>query len=227
MCKLTEIAINDVDRLYVDALIEYADGTFECRVCGKKAKRKQTIESHIDEKDCYSFVDMFSGTANELKAFNLYKALIAELHSNSRISIPIFRRSSHYRGTLKAVLFGNIHKMGDRLYEYAQWMMQFKEIRGYNAVVKYMLNEENLREFRSFCRKHSDVMIDSKRFYARYRDDLISDVHFFIRSLERADIALKFVLDMVDKDEFPLDNILDRLPNDYILRLEELADELG
>jgi hypothetical protein len=221
--RLTEIAINDIDHLYDDALIEHSDGTFECKICGKTAKRRATIESHIDEKDCYNFIDMFQGTHNEVKAYKLYQAIIAELHPNSRVSIPIFRRSSHYRGTLKAVLFGNIHKLGSMLEEYARWMMDIKQIRGYNAVVKYLCNEENLREFRQFCRQNSDIMINSTQFYARYRDDLITDIHFFIRSLERAEIGLKFIINQKD---FPLDDAIELLPADYAIRLEILLDEL-
>ena len=213
---------NDIDKLYDSGLIENDDGTFSCPVCNKVYKRRKSAEEHLESRDCFSLLDMFKDTANEMKGYGLYKGLILSANPKARTTINTFRKSKYYNSVMRYVSFAGIHELKERTSEYLDWLIEFKNFSNINGLLSNAIKESFLREFRLFLQKHGHIMIDSAKFYDRYNEDLSEDSHFFIRSIEKGHIWIGYFGEV----DFDIDGVYDSLPADYQIRFDKILKEI-
>lgn len=215
--------INDIDALYDDPITQTESG-FICNVCKKQFKGLGTVQKHVTKKDCYKPLDVFKNTQNEIGGFELYKHLILNEKPTARISLTIFRRSPYYGGCVKGFMFCNINEIqGDMIHEYASWVNVYKKTKKINSVISIMRDENSLREFRKFCRVNQHIAINSAKFFRKYKDELLNDHLFLVRSLEKAKTGILF---LINEPEFS-DEFFESLPYDYQERIEELLKEVS
>jgi hypothetical protein len=214
---MTNIIVNDVEKMFRDAIDEK---TCSCRVCGKGFKSMDKLKEHVDDMACLTALDKFRGTHTEIKAYNLFKMIITEKNPTARMSIQIFRKSNTYGNAIKFSLFCSLHDLGELTIEYITWLLEFKGFVHINGVLSRGRSEFLIREFRKFCRINHEVMINSKRFFDQYGDDLIEDPDFLIRSLGKAKISIEYFASQVD------DKYFDNLSLGHFITIEEYVDEL-
>lgn len=215
--------INDVDKLYQGALIESDEG-FRCNVCGKVYKKLKSAQDHINKKDCYNALDLFKNTQNEIGAYSLYKSVIGEFNPSARISITIFRRSPMYGSCVKTYIFCMISGLSEQMaFEYMIWAKEIKKVKTPSGVFTFCRSDEWLSNFRAFCRVNQTILIDSARFYNKYTEDLQEDHLFLVRSLEKANIGLLYLL---DNAEWFTSEFIENMAFDYQERIFSLMDEL-
>jgi hypothetical protein len=219
---MTIAVANDVEKLYENGLISHSDGTFECPVCHKVYKRKSNAIAHLNKQDCYSLLDIFKNTANETRGLSLYKTLVSAVNPQARTSLNVFRKSRYYNPVMRYISFSAIHELGKLSEDYLDWLIQYKNFSNVNALLSNATKESFLREFRLFLQSHGDIMIDSKTFIERYKQDLIDDQNFFIRSLEKGHLWIGYLT----PDIFPIDDVYESLDLDYKFRFEKILEEI-
>lgn len=210
---------NDVSKLYEGGLIE-EDGAYTCPVCKKVYKRLTSAQKHIEKQDCFSVKDIFANTLHESKAFALYKSIVSVKNSRAQLSLKVFRKSSLYKNTVKFTVFCNLHevKVPDIYY---MWIRDYKGFKYDNAILTEGQKESNLRDFRVFQQKHN--YIDSDKFFETYKDELMDDTNFFIRSIEKAHLGLMWLIE--NHPDF-FDEIYSDLEADYVIRIEDLVHKM-
>ena len=215
--------INDVDKLYQDALIESDDG-YKCNVCGKVYKKLKSAQDHISKQDCYNALDLFKNTQNEVGGFKLFRDVLSRLNPSARISITIFRRSPSYGLCVKTFIFCNINGLSEQMMlEYAVWLETRKKVKTLNGIMTYIKNENNLKDFRCFCRINHEILINSKPYLRKYEDELKTDSLFLVRSLEKALISIHYLLNNTD---WFTDSFVESLPLEYQERIMAIVDEV-
>lgn len=214
---------NDIDSLYDNGLIYNDDGTFSCPVCHKTYKREKSAIAHLNERECYSLLDMFKGTTNEMKGYSLYKDLVTLINPKSRLSINTFRKSNFYNGVMRLISFASVYEIGERLNEYIEWLVLYKNFSNMNGILSNAIKESFLLEFRVFLQCFGDTLINSDKFYSRYREDLLEDQNFFIRSLEKGHIWFGYFYDV---DDFDIEEYYDGLDIEYKIRFDDLLSKV-
>ena len=209
--------INDLDKLY-DNGAQMMGGVYVCPVCNKQYKSKNGADKHIAKRDCYDLKHLFGGTATELKGYALYKELLPE----AKVDIRTYRKSPYYNSTIRFHIFSNLNDLHDQKESYLTWLNEFKGCDKINTLMKAAIKESNLREFRLFLQKYPRF-IDSDTFYSRFKGDLVKDGKFFIRSLEKAKVSLHYI---VQRDDFPFEEVMENLDPEYQIRFEDLANKV-
>jgi hypothetical protein len=212
--------MNDVNALYDAGMTKLKNGLLLCPVCGKTYKTEAPAKKHIEARSCHRMQDIIKDTMHEAKAYGMYKILISSLQPNARVTLNSFRKSPMYSPVARFTMYCSLHEVFS-CDTYMAWLNEIKGIQNVNVLLQQALLDENLREFRIFAHVHD--LIPSEHFYQAYRDDLISDDEFFIRSLERAKVGVRFIL---KQDDFPFEERCAKLPLDYAMRLERLLEEV-
>lgn len=208
---------NDVSYLYESGLIENEDGTHTCPVCKKKYKNKKSAQKHLDKQDCYKIQDLFGGTEFEKQAFHLFKEILASTNPSARTTVSTFRKSKSYSQIVRFILFTSYHDVYDKGLYYS-WLNDIIGIRYMTKILSEGIKESRLREFRRWLQSHPSY-IDSETFLDRYKEDLIEDQHFFIRSIEKGHVSIEY---LSKSNDFPFDEICANLYQDYYQRLMDL-----
>lgn len=210
--------MNDIDELY-DGANPIPDGDgFKCPVCIKKLKTEKGMLKHIAERDCYDVKALFAFTHHEEKALILFQSVMADVAPQARTSPSAFRKNKAYAGFIKFVIFCALHQVQDMelYFGFIRDVMGFRHV---NGGLSAGIKETTLSKFRQWLMTVPEF-IDSATFIDRYRDDLIEDSHFLIRSLEKAHVH---ILDVVQEPNLDIDSLEDRLPVDYWNRLMEIT----
>lgn len=213
--------LNDLDELFQQEP-KKTDNGYECPVCGKSYKGIKGITNHMKKEDCYSFLDMCKNTITETRAYVVYKELIARVNPKAKVSIVGFRKSPAYNGCCRFIMFVSLHELTDQSGVYLTWLAEIKNFNNIHALLSSAIKESFLREFRLFAQKF-DQFIDSEKFYKTYRDEMIKDGKFFIRSLEKSKISLHWLLQQKD---FPFEEVMGQLDADDQNRFETLANRV-
>lgn len=212
--------INSIDKLYEKPIQKLKNGTFICPVCGKSYLSETPAVKHMEQKNCHKLKDIMAGTLSEARAYAIYKDVLAQVKPNVHPTMNMFRKSPLYNGFGRFVLFCSLHEVFDPLC-YMDWLNQIKGIENLPALLSAGIKEANLHEFRIFAQIME--LMNSEKFYNTYRDELLSDGAFFVRSVERAKISIKW---LARQDDFPFDEYLSSLPVDYQMRIEAVVREL-
>lgn len=212
--------VNDVSSLYQEGLLK-EDGGYVCPVCKKKYKQLGSAHKHLDRQDCYTVKDLFSGTEYENNAYVFFQSVMSGVNPSARITKQIFVKSKSYSSFVRFILFTSYHDVVDKGLYYS-WLHEIVGLKHVNKILSEALKETRLREFRKFLQKNSEL-IDSESFVDKYRDDLIEDQHFFIRSIEKSHVSVAYLSSCA---EFPFDEVCGSLYDDYYLRLMEIVDAL-
>lgn len=216
---MTELkTMNDVNAVYDQGYKTLKTGQFLCPMCGKLYKHEYAIKKHMEKRSCHSMLDVIKDTVHEAKAYSMYKILIAALQPNARVTLESYRKSPMYSPVARFTMYCSLNEVFS-CDTYLAWLNEIKGFKTVNVILQQAILDENLREFRIFAHRHD--LIPSDRFYDAYKNDLIEDDDFFIRSLERAKIGVRF---LVAQKDFPLDERCDKLPIDYRMRLQQLMD---
>lgn len=212
--------LRDMDEVYNKQIKELPAGGYICPVCGKSYVRKVAAENHLSNKDCHKLQDVIKDTLTEMRSYAIYKDVVSQVNPNAKVGLSQFRKSKLYNGFGRFSLFCTLHEIFDPLC-YVDWLNQIKGYENLPLLLKKGAEEPILREFRLF----SQVMelMDSEKFYGSYKEDLLTDDGFFVRSIEKAKISLKW---LARKEDFPFDERLASLPVDYQNRIESLIQEL-
>lgn len=203
--------INEIDKLYQSPLIRHAQNKIECPVCGKVYKQERSAIKHYEKQDCYKPVDVFSDTAYESYAYELYKQALAA-GSGHRTSLKQFRKSPSYRVAIHFVLTCIIAGISD----YGEYYTYLEEIKGYSMMTKifsFGQREDHIEAYRFF--RHKNGLIDSEEFYEKWKDDLEKDDLFLVNSILKAHISIYFVAKMTKLVE-----VIDSLPTGLMYQLE-------
>lgn len=189
---------NDVSKLYEQPYMELGD-EFICPVCSKRYKTKKGIENHLARQDCHTAQDLFRNTTSEKYIYDCYKDLIEQGYIRGSTSLAVFRKSRSYKPLAKLLIYWSRNKMRmDLLPFYAFYCVQ--TLKGDNHIVKLYsaTSDDLLREFRKKLATDFRDLIDSERFYNENEERLKEDLSFMIRSLERADITINYLMNKMD-----------------------------
>lgn len=208
--------VNNVSDLYKNPPIRTSDG-FQCPVCRKVYKKESSVVSHMEKEDCFDAKSLFSGTLIESKAYALYKAIVAEKNEKARVSLKTFKKSPMYAPVVRFTAFASVHQVKE--YDlYFAWLGSIFKSGSPNKILSEGLKVSRLREYRLVLQKNN--WIDTDDYLEKYRDDLIADNNFFIRSIEKGLIHFNhpFVVERLDSDT---------LDEDQRIRFVELLNNLG
>lgn len=212
--------MNDVNAVYDQGLKTLKNGLMVCPVCEKTYQNELAARRHVDKRDCYKMQDIIGGTVHETKAYGLYKELIAAMSPKAQISISTFRKSPMYGPVSRFTMFCSLHEVYDSN-SYLAYLNEVVKIEQVNTLLKAGLDEQHLREFRVYAHKYD--LIPSDKYYDNYRDDLLTDDEFLVRSIEKARVGLTF---LAMRDDFPFEERFSKLPIDYQNRISAIADEI-
>lgn len=210
--------MNDIEELYNQTIIVTKDNEYECPVCGKIAKKIQTIETHMEKMDCFSYRDVFEDTETEKRAFRLYNNNFSKQDGVRKLPINVFRKSPIYSQCVKFVTFCTVHEIHKPEFYY-EYISEQNTHRPLNYVLKVALDEKNVKLYRKFLLMNH-VLIDNK-FMNTNMDHLSTDPLFLTRSIEKAHISFEQVLNNEELTQVMVD-----LPFDYAERLETLYGEV-
>ena len=107
--------------------------------------------------------------------------------------------------------------------EYAVCLETRKMVKTLNGIMTYAKNENNLKDFRCFCRINHEILINSKPYLRKYEDELKADSLFLVRSLEKALISIHYLLNNTD---WFTDSFVESLPLEYRDRIMAIVDEV-
>ena len=209
--------VNDVAALYQSGLIE-SDGCYQCPVCKKEYKNLKSAQKHIEKQDCFKVQDLFEGTAHEDNAYVMFKEILATTNPAARSSIHIFRKSKMYGPVVRFIVFCSYHDVDDRGLYYT-WLNEIVGIKYPNKILSEAIKESRLREFRKFLYSNPSL-VDSASYVDKYKQDLIDDQKFFIRSIEKAHVTVQYLAN----SDFPFDDVCAKLYPEYYSRLLEVVD---
>lgn len=211
-------SINDLDKEYDKGLIEKGD-VLVCPVCDKEYKRKSAAEKHLEARDCFSLSDLYVNTVYETRAYGIYRGLVSVISPKSTVSLGTFRKSPYYNGSIRMAIFSAVHSMNHQQQTYFDWLIEFKGCGQINSLLSLATKESTLREFRKFLIQF-DQFIESKEFYPKNRQFMISDPAYFVRSLETAQVSLRYIL---ERDDFPFEVVMESMTTDDQMRFDAIV----
>lgn len=212
--------MNDVNAVYDQGIKTLKNGLLVCPMCEKTYKNELAAHKHVNERNCHKMIDVVKDTLHETKGYGLYKNLIAALKPNAQLSLATFRKSPMYNSVMRFTMFCSLHEVFSSDI-YVAFLNEIKKIEQVNAILSAGVKEENLREFRIFAQQYD--LIPSESYYSKYRDDLINDDDFFIRSIEKSRIGLRF---LAAQSDFDFEDRFDKLPIDYQNRLKSILEQI-
>lgn len=209
--------VNEITQLYEKPPIKTKSG-FDCPVCGKNYKTEKGITKHMSEQDCYSIKHVFNGTIIESNALILFEEIMGNTSN-----LFVFRRSKLYAGIMKFVVFCMMNEVKEvgTYYAYINECHPKFRSKSHAHTLSFGRKETTLREFRDFLQKNP-IFIDTDKFISRYKNDLIEDPKFLIRSIEKAHVSIMTIIQ--DRE---LSKAIDDLPIGYYQRLEELYERIA
>jgi hypothetical protein len=177
---------NDIEKLYERPIItDPTTSELICPVCGKKAKKKETIEKHIAQRNCADLKDVCADTVYEKRALDLYNI------EGNRLTLSMFRKSNVYNVTLRFIMFcADIETSPDNLIAYIQATSDKLP-----SFVQCMTRIDSLDKsaYRLWLQQHHTIMIDSVGFYKANKENL-QDENFLKSSIIKGKIAFDFLL---------------------------------
>lgn len=212
--------INDIEPLYQKGIIE-RDGLYVCGVCSKEYKRYSSALKHLEKQSCHSYVQLLKGTLTEELMYTLYTSILNELGNNYSIGMVKFREKTRmYNALAKYLTYTQKHSLTNgQVIDYFLYVY-FNKANNISQAANYAKDNNILKEFRQFMIKNHEL-IDSKTFYDKNKDKITSDTSFTIRSIERGEISIYYILDHVD------DKFCEKLSKIEQNRLEEVLSVMG
>ncbi|WGH49631.1 hypothetical protein [Alishewanella phage vB_AspM_Slicko01] len=180
---MKSITLNNIEPLYDAHIIKTFDGKFACPVCRKEAKKESTIQNHMDQRNCYSLINLCSDTVYEEIAILFCKE--QELNFN----IATLRKSKFYNTILSFVLYAcSLETKPDLLYAYVD-----NEKPSKNFIQQIACADEwvDVLEFRRWLQRNS-VLIDSAGFFKANRQSCNHDI-FLQRSIIKGKISAEYI----------------------------------
>ncbi|MBG24083.1 MAG: hypothetical protein CMF22_11610 [Idiomarinaceae bacterium] len=202
-------------------LIHHSDTDFECPVCGKHYKTEKGAIKHLSSRSCAKKQDIFGGSMYESNAFIMYTNIVHDMKPNARVTIKTFRKSPMYGLVIDFVLSTSLFEIKDRGL-YFSYLRDIRDLHP-NSALKAGTEETNAREFRTFLQVYPKY-VDSAKFFGQYGDDLIEDDEFLVRSIEKSDITLRWLMDC-RKHNF--EKMLDELPIGLSMRIDAVVTAMS
>lgn len=213
--------VNDVDKLYKKPIKKLKNGIFLCPVCEKDFQTERGAEIHKEKKECHTLKHLVEGTIHEGKGFGLYQEIVGSINPKARVTLATFRKSTFYKPMMRFILFCVLHQVFD-IRQYVDWLNQIKKIENLPKLLSVGTEEPILREFRDFAQLFE--LMDSQKFFDKYKEKLEEDDDFFIRSIEKGLISLSWLSRL---ESYDIDSRVERLPIDYKNRLFVVAGKLA
>lgn len=202
-------------------LIHHGEKDVECPVCGKHYKTVSGAQKHLDAQSCAKKQDIFANSAYETNAFILYTNIVHEMKPTARVTIKTFRKSPMYGLVIDFVLSTSIFEIKDRGL-YFSYLRDIRDLHP-NSVLKAGTEEKNAREFRTFQQLYPKY-IDSAKFFDQYGEDLIEDDEFLVRSIEKSDISIKWLL---SNRKHNFEKMIDSLPIGLSMRIDTVINSMA
>lgn len=215
-----KLSLNDIDALYDAGPKIMKNGAIQCPVCEKIYQSETAAKKHVEKRNCHDLKKVIEGTIFEMKAYALYKMLLAALNDKAKVSMSTFRKSPLYKPVARFSMFCSANEVFS-MDTYVAYLNEIKGIEHVGAILSEGIKEKSLADFRLFAQRMN--LIPSEDFYAKYRDDLLTDDNFLVRSIEKARISLQFLASL-PVEEFDFCTRMENLPADYQNRLEELIN---
>lgn len=221
MDKELSIYQKDIDELYDGLSVEQnTDGTYQCPVCRKQYKQYKSALNHVQKRNCYHLQDIFAGSITEQNAFDIYKEAMSVLSPQRKMVLSGFRKSREYKPALEFALFCMNNRVKSDIY--TQWIIQKFRPSIFNYIKTIGQKDETLRQFRDFL-IINEQCIDSEYFFEQNQQRLYDDEVFMVRSLERGDIGLRYLIDQFDNFSEHCETLSSPIKN----RLEKVMDKAG
>lgn len=164
------------------------NGNFICPVCGKTAKKEETIAAHMQKQDCASLSEICANTIYEENALKFFNELC------NPITLSKFRQSVVYNSTLRFILFcSNIETPPENLYSFICTKFK-KEPTFLKCICQKTLDSVNVHEYRIWLQRNHTIMIDSANFYRTNKENLINDESFLKTSIMKGKLSFEFIL---------------------------------
>ena len=221
----TDILLKNREDIYKNVtpvIDEMSEKPYGCPVCGKSWKKLQTLEKHLEKQNCHSLRDIYDGTVYEQTAYNIYSSVLEFFNPKARTSFNKFKESKSYNSFIRLSSFCTINEIKE-IGHYLGWLINTKKVKKIHILISEGLKESNVREFRLFLQKRD--LINSSAFFEKYEDDLRdkNDPMFFVRSIEKGHISVKFLMNHA---EFDFYERVYELPVGYQLQIIEYAEEI-
>lgn len=189
--------MNDIDKIYEgkDVVFVKKTNTYMCPVCGKDYKRESIAKNHMTKRDCYDIKSLIRGTEREKDAFVMFKSIMAEIAPNARVSIMRFRTNKLYNQVCRFTLNCSYYEIKNPELYFA-WVRDVKGFKMANSIISNSLKENVVFEYREWLMQNPEY-IDSARFIARNDLENFEDMHYLVRSFEKAHLSLVYFLQYV------------------------------
>ena len=215
---------NNVERLYGQPVLSDNEKWY-CPVCQKGYKQKKSLENHINKRNCHSYVDLFHDTVSERYMYDVYKEMIEDnMIPPSKGGVKGFRKSKYYKPIANLLIYWSRNNCDmDML---AMYVLYFNRKNHFNHTITLLnsiASDGFLREFRGYLMKN-EHLIDSESFFNNYKERLQSDTTFMLRSLERGDIGLSYLLDDMREG---MDAHLESMTNAELRRYSNILEKVG
>lgn len=209
----------DIDAIYEDKhIIETEQGAFVCPVCEKEYKRRPAAVKHLDKQECHSALDVFEGTPYEERAFLFYKNIMASSNSRARPTMKSFRKSRLYKQVNTYILSCIINEVDAGLfYSFLEEIIGFRYT---NAILSNGKDDKWVHEFRVFLHANPSVS-GSKEFYKGYKEELLEDEDYLMRSIAKAHISIGFI-----QQRKSLEEAVSNFPVGYRMRILDIMNEV-
>jgi len=190
---MTVEIVNDLEAMFVGDVVPSDDGSFKCPVCEKSYKRKANAEKHFAEKLCYSYRNMFKGTETEGHLYTIYKQLRTTQYGTS--SFFKFQKSKQYDIIARFHIFCYDNNVREQ-FSYIQYGLDrfSDDVKSAFQILPILTKESILKDY--YYWRRCNVSVDeSDMFVNSNRDRLLEDKNFMLRSLERGDVGLQYLID--------------------------------
>lgn len=189
---------NTLEEIYSRGILK--EGEYHvCSVCGKKYKREENINSHIEAQDCFKYYHVFKGTPTEEQFYKWY-LLSAALSGANGYTLVKFRNTPQYSGIVKFYNWCQDHSISD-MTDYFKFIINEFRYEPLNAALLHGTTEIMFKRYRRNVGKHIDDNRSAK-FLDQNKKQLRRDTVFCLRSLEKGDISYLTLFEELNFDEF-------------------------
>lgn len=218
MRKIRQTTINDLSSIYKDVIIEEDDG-WSCNVCGKKVKRKSTIEKHVSKMDCFKMYHVFKNTIGETCLMKMHHICSSHDKTKSVSRMSVFRRTRMYSTLAKFYLFCLEHNIKNPI-EYLRFIVFHLFPDDYTMSYKKLSLGQKKQYLSEFKKTRKPSLHECRMFYEMNKSHF-DDSNFVIRSMEVGEILPEYVFSHVISDFDDFVNSLSDIQKDRLLSIIE------
>lgn len=188
---------NEIDDIFSREIICHSN-SFECPVCGKFYKKESSIKSHFEKKDCFSYRNLFDGTIIEQELFSIFKSL--KSNSYGIYNLTKFKKSKEFVFLSKLYMFTLSNKIPS-IVDYINFGLNTMRASSPFIIINMLCKESSVKKYFKW-RQNNTPKDESIKFILSHRDNLTEDNDFLLRSLERGDILVDDVIELLGIERF-------------------------